>query len=205
MSKHESTRLISNDSDSDLRQWLVAAREGSDSGFGRLLESFRPGLLLLAKQRLGPDLQRRISSSDIVQDTMLTARKQFASFQGNYPSEFREWLLQMFQSRLVDGMRHHLVAEKRRIDREEATNLSQLEDSTATPSEVFRQNEDATRLMNAFDELSPELRELMRMRYIENQSFEEIASHLEISVATAWRRFQAAATAIHKSMRESGG
>ncbi len=199
MQDADNHRLDSSASDSHLTLFLNAAKERSQSGLGRLLEAFRPSLIMMADQNLEQRLRRRMSSSDVVQDTMLTAGKQFESFRGTTSGEFREWLLELFHSRLVDGIRRHQVAEIRRQSLEdEQLSLSDLLSREETPSVVARLNEDATLLLKALEALPTNLQRVIHLRYLENRTFEEIASQTNVSVATVWRRFQEAVEALQK-------
>jgi|GEM_PF-687031 len=194
--------LDSSASDSHLNLFLNAAKEGSQSGLGRLLEAFRPSLMLMADQNLEQRLRRRMSSSDVVQDTMLTAGKQFESFRGTTSGEFREWLLELFHSRLVDGIRRHQVAEIRRQSLEdEQLSLSDLLSREETPSVAARLNEDATLLLKALEALPTHLQRVIHLRYLENRTFEEIAAETSVSVATVWRQFQEAVEALQKQLK----
>jgi RNA polymerase sigma-70 factor (ECF subfamily) len=185
-------------SDSMFREYLLSAKSGSSSGLGRMLESFRPALMEMAADRLGLRVRRRMSSSDLVQDTLLTAGKQFESFRGESLTEFRNWLKELFHSRLVDGLRRHQQAEMRRQGlEEEDASISSLKAEEESPSRVARLNEDATRLINAMDELPADQRTIIQMRYVEDKTFEDIAAALSMPVATVWRRFQEATESLH--------
>ena len=59
---------------------FLDARQGSLDALGRLLESCRNYLLLLANQQLREDLQAKAGGSDLVQDTFLEAQRDFRAF-----------------------------------------------------------------------------------------------------------------------------
>lgn len=194
--------LESTFSESTLNELLDAARQGSSSELGRLLDSFRPALTQMAEEKLGQRIRRRMSMSDLVQDTMLTAAKQFADFRGASPVEFQRWLHELFHSRLVDGLRRHQQAEKRRQNLElEQISLSGLKDSGETPSALASLNEDARRLLEALQVLPEDSQQIIRMRYLEDCTFEKIAADLNVSLSTVWRRFQEAAEMLHSKLQ----
>ena len=58
----------------DFTPSLAAARAGSREALGRVLESCRGYLLLIAQQELDPALQARGGASDLVQQTFLEAQ-----------------------------------------------------------------------------------------------------------------------------------
>ncbi len=62
--------------------WIAEARGGSREALNRLLEVFRPYLLLAANQDLDPVLQGRVAPSDVVQETLLEAARDFPIFRG---------------------------------------------------------------------------------------------------------------------------
>ena len=192
-------------SDSGLAMLLEKARSGSGSGLGVLLQAFHPLLMEMADQKLGNRLRRRMSSSDLVQETLLTAGKQFASFRGSDPDAFRRWMRELFHSRLVDGIRRHQIAEMRRQNLEdEATALSGVEDSGPTPSVMAIRNEDARRLFQALQTLPEETQRILHMRYSEDRTFEQIAESMNLSISRVWRLFHAAAEEVDRFLRGGG-
>ncbi len=92
---------------------IEQARTGSNSKLGILLEHFRPQLIKQAERSIGKLLSRRMSISDLVQETMVTATAAFPSFQGCSEQELAAWLKAILRSRLVDGIRRHRLAERR--------------------------------------------------------------------------------------------
>lgn len=197
-----SNGLDSSASDSDLARYLNAAKDGSLSGLGQLLDSFRPALMEIADQKVGQRLRRRMSLSDLVQDTMLTAGKQFASFDGNTSSEFRQWLRELFHSRLVDGLRRHQVAEKRRQDLEdEKASVNEIADQAPSASRVAALQEDADLLLHSLQQLTVDSQKIIHLRYLQNRTFEEISTELNMPLSTVWHRFHEAVVALQLLMQ----
>ena len=189
--------LESTASDSDLAGFLQKARDGSNSGLGQLLESFRPALMEMADQKLGRRLRRRMSLSDLVQDTMMTAGKQFESFDGNTSNEFKNWLRELFHSRLVDGLRRHQVAEKRRQELEDdKVSVSAIADPSPSPSTIAALHQDANILMQSLRQLPLDYQKIIHLRYLQNRTFEEISTELEMPLSTVWHRFHEAVEAL---------
>jgi RNA polymerase sigma-70 factor, ECF subfamily len=201
--KVRQTSLVSTQDNASLLSLMEEARRGFDAELGRLLESFRSALMKLAEEQIESQLQRRFSTSDLVQETMLTAALRFAAFRGSSTEEFRNWLWEVFHSRLIDGVRRHQLAERRRQSREEhAVQLSEICDESQSPSLQVLLREDAARLLRALATLEPSAQELIRMRYLEDLTFEEIAERRQQSLATVWRHFHAATAALHSLLRE---
>ena len=174
------------------------AASTTDHSLGELLERHRHELTESAEKVLSRGLQRRMSASDLVQETMLSASTQFHSYQGRSAGEFRAWLLEIFHSRLVDGIRRHRIAECRRLNREEGIVTSETAGSTLTPSTLMSRHEETARLRDALSRLPDEARSLIQMRYVEELTFDEIAIRCGVSAATVWRRWVEAVRSIQK-------
>jgi RNA polymerase sigma-70 factor (ECF subfamily) len=168
---------------------LTRARSGCPSGLGGLLEGFRPLLDQLARRQLSGRLRARVSGSDLVQETMLTASQGFDAFRGSSKGELRAWLLRILQARLVDGFRRHVVAERRNVGSQRSDSFDNTHGRFGSPSAAASLNEQSAMLMAALAEL-PELdRSIVMMRYAEQLGFEEVADRLGLPVANVWRRW----------------
>ena len=71
----------------DWEACIQAARAGSASALGRLLEVCRPHLLALAERELDADLRAKASPSDLVQETCLDGFRGFPRFIGQTEGE----------------------------------------------------------------------------------------------------------------------
>lgn len=171
---------------------IECARANPGSQLGELLEYFRPHLKKFAEKSVGPKLLRRMSPSDLVQDTMLCATGQFRSFRGQTELELQAWLLEIMRSRLTDGLRRYVFAERRRIDREVPCSGSNIEDANPTPAQLASSRDDANDLLKVIQELPPETQQIIRMRYLDDHNFESIAQTMGMSLSTVWRHWASA-------------
>jgi RNA polymerase sigma-70 factor (ECF subfamily) len=193
--------LVTSDSDSGIQALLNVASSGSSQDLGRLLECFRPALMELAELNLSEQLRRRMSLSDLVQDTMLAACHGFHEFRGGTSGELREWLYRVFYSRLIDGFRRHEKAERRRQTLEDHTaDTGVIADCGETPSAVVSLQEEAMQLLNSLQQLPEDAQRLISMRYLENKSFESISESTGVPLATVWRKFQSAVQQLHDQL-----
>jgi RNA polymerase sigma-70 factor (ECF subfamily) len=96
---------------------LAEAR--SDVGvLGKLLQRYYNYLRLIAAAQLGRGIARRVSPSDVVQEVMLAAHRDFGGFQGSTAEEFAAWLRTILSRALIREFERHLTAEKRDLRRE---------------------------------------------------------------------------------------
>ena len=68
---------------SHVRALIDRARGGDEGALGELLEVYRGYLRVLAERKLGPRLQARVGSSDLVQKSFLSACRNFKEFAGS--------------------------------------------------------------------------------------------------------------------------
>ena len=81
------------------------ARKGDEQELGKLLTLYRNYLTILATTQLDARLRRRISPSDLVQEAMLGAYRDFPKFRGTTERELLAWLRQILTNHLVGAVR----------------------------------------------------------------------------------------------------
>src|SRR5262245_58767873 len=97
-----------------------AARAGSREALGKLLESCRGYLLILANGELDADLQAKEGASDRVQETFLEAQRDFGQFQGRSEAELLAWLRRLLLNNIANFTRRYRITGKRSVEREVA-------------------------------------------------------------------------------------
>jgi RNA polymerase sigma-70 factor (ECF subfamily) len=186
------------DSGADAAQRLAAAQAGSSEALGQVLEACRGYLLLIAQQELEPVLQAKGGASDLVQQTFLEAQRDFARFQGTTHEELLAWTRRLLLNNLANFRRDY-QRDKRRVAREVALPGSasdsqppgNLPAGTPTPSVEVIRDEQQQALERAVERLPEDYRRVVRLRYREERSFEDIAAIMERSpnaVRKLWAR-----------------
>src|SRR5262245_65889102 len=183
---------------SDTDALLTKLAAGDASAAGALLGRHRERLKRMVNCRMDPRLVARVSPSDVVQETMLTAAKDLESFARERPMPFYPWLRRLAWNRLMDLQRRHLYRKKRAVGREEQaapmTDQSlyelakRLVGRGPSPSRAAQTRETRERLRTALDELEPTQREVLLLKYVEDLTLAETATILEISVDAAKMR-----------------
>ncbi|MDV6028780.1 MAG: sigma-70 family RNA polymerase sigma factor [Phycisphaera sp. RhM] len=177
---------------SEANRLLAAAQNGQDDCLGELLQMYLNYLKLLARTQLDRKLQARTSASDVVQDTLLEAHRDFAQFRGNCPEQFLAWLKTILVNNLGHIIQRHVLAEKRDVRREVSIDDigATLERSTArlvaiiadrgqSPSADAQNHEASLLLADALAELPDDYREVILLRHIEGLAFPEVAARME--------------------------
>lgn len=185
----------------DPEHLLQEARTGDASTLGRLLESYRRYLALLARMQIGQRLQGKADASDLVQETFLEAHRNFGRFRGTSEAQFVSWLRQILVAKLADLLRRYLGTQGRDVrlerDLEDAVDRSSallgcgLVAPQASPSQQAAQREQAVLLADALGELPDDYREVLVLRHLEGLTFPEVARRMGRSldsVEKLWMR-----------------
>jgi RNA polymerase sigma-70 factor (ECF subfamily) len=171
---------------------LAAVRSGDTAPFGRLLELYRNYLTVLATTQLDRRLRRRVSPSDLVQEAMLAAHRDFPQFEGRSQRQFLAWLRQILINCLHRAIETHMKTKMRDVrcevsieglraslDRSTADLAGLFADPAPSPGAPLRAQERAVAVANQLAALRPAYRDVIIMRNLQGLSFEEIARRLE--------------------------
>jgi RNA polymerase sigma-70 factor, ECF subfamily len=166
--------------------WLIErARGGDDQALGQLLEAYRPYLRLLARLKTDRQLQAKLDDSDLVQDTCLSAHRDFAQFRGATEPQFTAWLREIMAHAAANLARDHRRQRRDvRMERRMYNLLNQssqtleraLADAASSPSHSAVRRERAVLLANALGQLPADYREALVLRELEGKSLAEAAA-----------------------------
>lgn len=175
----------------DVEQLLGEARQGRLEPLGQLLQLYRNYLTILATTQLDRRLRRRMNASDLVQEAMLAAHRDFEKFRGGTEREFLAWLRQILIRCLHHAVETHIKAQRRDVrceisldqaglalDRSAAALAHAIADPGPSPSTPTRQRERAVALADQLAKLRPEYCEVIVLRNLQGLSFEEIAQRM---------------------------
>jgi len=166
----------------DVKQLIQRARNEDREALGVLLDRFRPYLQLLAQRELD-GLDARIDASDLVQQTCLSAIRNFKQFAGDDEGGFIGWMRVIHERNLRDTIRNNVYTKKRAIGREKPAGdalqqhaISQNRQTSA--SQRAMRGETAVRLAQCLGEIPEDQREAVRLRYLEGCSVMEISESM---------------------------
>jgi RNA polymerase sigma-70 factor (ECF subfamily) len=197
---HDESRGPAAELETAHQQLLLEARGGDKKALGKLLDHFRTYLLLLARVQLGHQLQAKVDASDLVQQTLLEAHRDFDQFRGTAPAELQSWLRRVLATNLANLVRHYRGTQRRDVRREQtlADDLDQssqwsgvLAACTGTPSQSATRREEGLLLAQALERLPAHYCEVIVLRHVEQLPFAEIArrtGRTEDSVQKLWSR-----------------
>ncbi len=185
-------------------QLLQLARNGDAESLETLLASYIGYLKVLSHSQLDPRVRVRLSASDLVQESLLEAHRDFTKFAGTTTAEFTGWLRKILVNNAARAVETHLLAAKRDYRREHSLDLlrraadeshARLNSMTAVhrrgPASEAEHQDDLTVLSNAIEKLSSEYREVIVLRHVEGLTFADIAIRMNRSAGASrmlWMR-----------------
>jgi RNA polymerase sigma-70 factor, ECF subfamily len=177
---------------------LRDARAGDLELLGRALDSCRDYLLLVAARGLDADLIAKGGASDLVQDTLLGAYRDFDAFHGCSRAELLAWLRKILRNNLAVHRRRYRGTRKRQVSREVTiASLSgpdvrhALPCDSATPGGAAVRREQVAALMAALGRIPEDYRRVVVWYQYDRLTFEEIGERLGRSseaVRKLWSR-----------------
>ena len=174
---------------SDTRLVELAA-EGDQQAFEYLFTRYREALMRLFEQRLGD----KDSAADLLQETFIKVYLHLGDYSRSYT--FGQWIYTIARNTLVDHLRRRAddVPIDERFRAPQATSPS--------PEESVIINQSNTHFYNAIEELSPEYRQIIEMRFLEEYSYEEIAEKLGRPINTIKTQIRRARASVCKIILE---
>ncbi len=160
---------------------------GGGQELQHLLERHRDRLRRMIAVRLDSRLAPLVDPSDVVQDALADASRKLEGYLRDRPLPFYPWLRRLAAERIIQLHRHHLGTQKRSVARRERLDVALPDDSAnrladrlvasgTSPSQQVIRDEQARRLREVLDKLSPNDREILVMCYLEELDFREIAA-----------------------------
>src|SRR5262249_2917361 len=191
---------------------LRQAKGGDGPALGRLLESYRSYLVVLARVQIGRRCQGKGDAPDVAQEACRGAYRDFPQFRGTSEKELLGWLRGILASLLANLVRHYQGTKARdvRLERQLALELDQssqaldrgLAAPQSSPSQQACRREQSVVLAEALIRLPEEHRELLTLRHLEGLSFPEVAERLGRTVDSVKKQWPRALASLRRVMGE---
>lgn len=166
------------------RVLVVRCQTGDDVAFAELVERYQPRLRYYLCKMLAGSPAAEDTAQDVWYD-VVRAVPRLAN-----PGAFRAWLYRIARDRAWRILRRRPPPHQP-IDEVEIAANGTAEEFTA---------EDAARVHTALDQLAPEHREVVVLRYIEEMSYEEIAGVAGCPLGTVRSRLHHAKRALRRAL-----
>ncbi len=174
------------------------AREGSERARSLLLEHVQDYVVLMARQRLSPNLQGKVGTSDVVQQSLAQVIQGFDGFRGTTAQEFYGWLNRIIANE-VKKLQRDFHRDKRNVRREQPLGTHYQDSGTGfvptdrqrTPGSAAIAAEQIALFHETLASLPADYAEVIRLRSLERLPFKEVAEAMNRSfdsVTKLWYR-----------------
>jgi len=172
---------------------IALARSGDRNACETLFARYQPYLLVLARGQLGRHLRGKCDASDLVQQTLLEAFRDFSFFQGHTEADLLAWLRRILANNLYNETRRYATqarAAQRELsldqirsglDQSSLMMARQVAASVPTPMQDAARREEAVRVALALARLPEDYQSVLILRVFEDLSSEEVAMRMNRS------------------------
>lgn len=186
----------------NVTQLIRKAREGDPACRDELFGLCRDYLHFIARAEVESWLRVKVDASDVVQQTMLEAHRDFERFSGDSEKEWLGWLRRILSHNVADFVRHYRGTAKRQQRREvpirragsEIIGQAGVQEPAGrggTPSQELIRLDDELCVAAAIAEMPKDYREVIMLRNFQRLQFSEIAEQMDRSrpaVQMLWMR-----------------
>lgn len=146
--------------------------DGDDQALKFLIEKYTPQIYNYAVRFMGLEV-----APDIVQDIFIKVWKNLKKFDST-KANFKTWLFTITRNTITDYLRKKKMINFSKLDTEEDSFESNIEDGVMLPQEVLIQMEDKAYLNKLLDKIPGSYREVLILYYQEELNFREIGEIL---------------------------
>jgi RNA polymerase sigma-70 factor (ECF subfamily) len=183
------------DPDADL---VAACRHPDEEGFERAFEAlfakYRERTYAIAYRVTGTP----VDALDVVQDSFALVFRKLPAFRGD--SLFSTWLFRIVVNCAIDHRRRSQPRQAGVIGMIDGANID-LVDEGPDPREHAAVRELGGQVQEAILQLSPKLRVILALRYLEDMSYEELTVTLGLNLGTVKSRLARAHLALEHVVR----
>lgn len=165
---------------------ICRAARGDAEAFRQLVEAYQTPAYRLAARMCGPD-----SAEDVTQEAFLAAWRALPEFRGD--CRLSTWLYRLVSNAAIDCLRR----EKKHRDTGDVDDL-ELPDGGPSPQEQAERSDTRDAVRRALDRLSPEHRQVLLLRFMQELDYGEIARALNVSEGTVKSRINRAKSKLRE-------
>lgn len=180
-------------------QLIRRAQQGDNGAFEELLLLHQKKVYnLCLRMSANPD-----DALDLSQEAFLRAWRSLGQYQ--FEASFSTWLFRLTSNICIDFLRRKKRRQEPSLtesydDSDEGAELS-VPDAQPGPEQQAMTNETKIELARAMEQLSPEHREILQLRVIEDLQYEQIADILGVRVGTVKSRLARARLSFRKILK----
>ena len=158
------------------------AKTGDQVAFGKLMDRYRDSIFYM--------VLKMVHNRDDAEDLTLEAFGKAFNSISNYSADFAfsTWLFKIATNNCIDFIRKKKL-HTTSLDQTTSTEDGEItpiavKDNASNPEESMVKEQRAAKIRAAIEQLSPKYRSLIELRYLDEQSYEEIAEKLDLPLGT---------------------
>jgi RNA polymerase sigma-70 factor, ECF subfamily len=179
-------------SDFEERELVVAAQRGDRAAFKEIYDRFRDRVYNLAFYSLGESL----AAEDVLQIVFMKIHRGLPGFR--FESQLSTWIYRIALNQCLNENRRRVAQH---VPLESLLGSGDEIDISSLPDDKQVRNERREIIRQAVMELSPKLRSVIALKYLEGLSYTEVAQVLECSPGTVASRLNRALTQMEARLR----
>jgi len=183
----------------DETQLIRAARRGNREAFSELVNRYKS----LINSIVFANIKRPEETKDVVQEVFIRAFRFIREH--NQHQKFSAWISQIARSLSINWItRHKTMTSLESIDVEDPRLMYRQIAWKNSPHDRLINTEARQTVLRSINALSKRYKTVLLLKYMEGQSYEEIAKTLRVSVATVRSRLYRAKCKMRRLLRAYG-
>ena len=177
--------MTSNLTDKGLRDLKLIKRaldQGDTTAYNELMKLYRDPLYFMLLEKVGD----KELAKDLTIEALGKAFKKLHMYTPNYT--FSTWLFTVARNNCIDYLRKNKIKttsiDQFIIDNDGKKNKIDIQSDELNPEGVLIRKQKIAILRQVVDKLKPKYRELVKLRYFKEMSYEEISTLLQIPIGT---------------------
>ncbi|MBR77791.1 MAG: RNA polymerase subunit sigma-24 [Flavobacteriales bacterium] len=177
--------MTSNLTDKGLRDLKLIKRaldQGDTTAYNELMKLYRDPLYFMLLEKVGD----QELAKDLTIEALGKAFKKLHMYTPNYT--FSTWLFTVARNNCIDYLRKNKIKttsiDQFTIDNDGKKNKIDIPSDELNPEGILIRKQKIAILRQVVDKLKPKYRELVKLRYFKEMSYEEISTLLQIPIGT---------------------
>ena len=185
----------------DLKIIKRALATGDPKAYNELMKLYRDPLYYMLYEKVGDEELAK----DLTIEALGKAFKKLHMYTPDYV--FSTWLFTVPRNNCIDYLRKHklptISIDKMMIDEDGKRNTFDLKSNDPDPEKIMIKKQRIAILRHIVDQLKPKYRDLVKLRYFKELSYEEIATTLDVPLGTVKAQLHRSRAQLFKIMSGS--
>jgi RNA polymerase sigma-70 factor (ECF subfamily) len=185
----------------DLKIIKRALATGDPKAYNELMKLYRDPLYYMLYEKVGDEELAK----DLTIEALGKAFKKLHMYTPDYV--FSTWLFTVARNNCIDYLRKHklptISIDKMMIDEDGKRNTFDLKSNDPDPEKIMIKKQRIAILRHIVDQLKPKYRDLVKLRYFKELSYEEIATTLDVPLGTVKAQLHRSRAQLFKIMSGS--